>query len=249
MKKITALLFLCIITLNSFAGKQDIGGQYFIVGARGTFNSTWLYNKNQFNDKGIKYKPSWGGSGGIMFGLHYIRWGSVNVEALYSSFSQKLSSGIDTIAWTSRTNLAYWEFPVLLHFDYNNEKFKYIEAGIKFSSMYSASVQPALPNYDIKKNFEKQNISAVFGWGAAFIGQGGMLINLGIRLTYGLSDIITNAGGKGKDYLPLADGMNAQPKPYTPTNIATIGFHLSIDYDLGWFLYSGCHRKYKFFLF
>jgi len=244
-----------VIVSNLFSQGKSIGDQYIIVGARGAVNSTWLLNQNQLHDKGIKYKATWGGTGGIMLGFHYTEWGSVNVEALYSTFNQKLSSGIDSMKWTSSTKLAYLEFPILLHFDTKN--FKYVEGGIKISSLLSASgtynsSQTSLLNYsgkDIKNNFESSNLSLVFGWGGAIWGSGGLLIHGGIRFTYGLSDILTTYGGKGSDYMPLADGVSAKPKPYAKTNTASVGFIISADYDLGWFMSNSCNRKYKFFLF
>lgn len=252
MKSFSLIIFFTITSLQLFA-QQSIGNQYIVVGARGTFNSTWLLNQNQLNDKGIKYNASWGGSGGAMLGFHYTEWGSVNVEALYTTMNQKLSSNIDSIGWTSKTNLTYLEFPILFHFD--TKSWKYVEAGIKISTLLSAqgsyaSSKNSLLNYsdrDIKNNFEKPNFAIVFGWGSAIWGTGGLLIHAGFRLTYGLSDIVSTAGGKGNDYLPF-DGSKIL-KAYTKTNTATIGFHISMDYDLGWIMSNSCKRKYKFFLF
>lgn len=252
MKKGFPIIFFGLIASIAIAQQKSIGGQWIEVGARGTINSTWLYNSNEWNDKGVKYKPTWGGSGGIMLGFHYTSWGSINVEALYSTFNQKLMSGIDSIKWTNSTKLSYLEFPILLHFD--TKSFRYFETGIKISSLLSAqeSENSSLLNYsnkDVKDNFQKSNLSLVLGWGGAIWGSGGLLIHGGFRLTYGLSDIISSAGGKGNDYYPLAEGIKAKSEPYTKTNTVSIGFNVSLDYDLGWFMSNSCNRKYKFFLF
>ena len=254
MKKLFALIFIATISSNSFAQMKSINNQWLVVGARGTVNSTWLYNANQWNDKGIKYKPSWGGSGGIMLGFHYMSWGAINVEALYSTFNQKMSSGIDSIKWTGERKLTYLEFPILARFDFKS--YKYLEAGVKISSLLSAqgsynSTANPLLNYsdkDVKSNFQKSNLSLVFGWGGAIWGTGGLMIHGGFRFTYGLSDIVSSDGGRGDAYHPLSDAT-AQPKSYAKTNTASIGFHISLDYDLGWFMSNSCNRKYKFFLF
>jgi hypothetical protein len=251
MKKVFPLIFFGLIASIAIAQPRSIGGQWIEVGARGTVNSTWLYNQNEWNDKGVKYKPSWGGSGGIMLGFHYATWGSINVEALYSTFNQKLTSGIDSIKWSNTTKLAYLEFPILLHFD--TRKFSYYEAGIKFSSLLSAqgSENSSLVNYsnkDVKDNFQKSNLALVVGLGGPIWGSGGLLIHGGIRFTYGLSDI-TGSSGQGVPYFPLADGAKAKQEPYAKTNTVSLGFNISLDYDLGWFLSNSCNRKYKFFLF
>src|ERR1035437_7267977 len=111
MKNIFVLIFFGLIASTMIAQKQSIGNQWIVVGARGTVNSTWLYNSNQWNDKGLKYKPTWGVSGAIMLGFHYMHWGSVNVKALYSTLNQKMSSNIDSVKWANATKLSYLEFP------------------------------------------------------------------------------------------------------------------------------------------
>ena len=117
------------------------------------------------------------------------------------------------------------------------------------SALLAAAIAGAMSINKGKNNFEKSNLALVFGWGGAMWGDGGGLVNLGIRLTYGLSDIISIAGGKRQDYYAFSDGITATPKSYKPTNTATIGFHLTYDFDLGWWLHDSCKRKYKFFLF
>lgn len=260
MKKTALLLLSALFVIPAFSSgsllyRKKGGDQWIIIGARGTFNSTWLLSKNQLNDKGIKYQPSFGGSGGIMLGFHYSEWGAIEVEALYSLYNQKLASKVDSMNWSSKASLAYLEFPILLHFDTQN--FKYIEAGIKISSLssakgtfdFSSSSTLSYSNKDIKENYEKSNLAVVFGWGSGVWGNGGLLVNLGIRLSYGLSDIVSTVGGKGKDYYAWGDGLNAKAKPYTKTNTATIGLHMNIDFDLGWFMTSNCKRSHKFVLF
>ncbi|MBI3501070.1 MAG: outer membrane beta-barrel protein [Bacteroidetes bacterium] len=250
---LSCLIFISIAVLSAaeaFSQSHQIN-QWVVVGARGSFNSTWLLNQNELHDKGIKYQASWGWSGGIMVGAHYSQWGAVYIEGLYSALSQKLSSNIDSVKWNSRTDLAYYEFPVLLHFI--PKDFKYIEAGVKISALANAKSSYSSDAFNFsgssRDNFEKTNFALVLGWGGSLWGDGGGLLDLGIRLTYGLSDITSNAGGRGKDYYPLADGISAKPKSYLPTNTATIGFHLTYDFDMGWWFHDTCKRKYKFFMF
>lgn len=258
MKKALTLILAVALALPSFSRTSRFphrkgGDQWIIIGARGTFNSTWLLNKNWFNDKGLKYQASFGGGGGIMLGFHFSEWGAIEVEGLYSIMNQKLASNIDSVNWNSKTNLTYLEFPILLHFD--TENFKYIEVGVKIGmlsgaqSTYNNSKYSAF-NYadkNTKDNYESTNLALVFGWGSGVWGNGGLLINLGIRLSYGLSDIVSTTGGKGKDYFP-SDGSGVRAA-YAPTNTATVGIHMNMDFDLGWFVTSSCKRNHKFVLF
>ena len=73
MKKLCALFITACIAVNCFAyeftytlprkGRSD---KWLTAGLRGTFNNTWLLNKNQQNDDRMKFVPSWGYAGGIM---------------------------------------------------------------------------------------------------------------------------------------------------------------------------------------
>lgn len=251
MKRWLAFILLFSTIASVFAQRQ-IDNQWVMIGARGSFNSTWLLNKNQLNDKGIKYKPSWGWSAGAMAGFHFSKWGALYLEGLYSTLSQKITSSTDSIKWSGRTDLAYYEVPVLLYIV--PREFKYIEVGIKLSALADAkeTYSSSLVNYsrqDAKNKFERSNFSFVFGWGGAIWGDQGGILDLGVRITYGLTDIVSSAGGKGFDYYQRSDGINAKPKPYSPTSTATIGFHLKYDFDLGWLMKDTCSRKYRFFLF
>jgi hypothetical protein len=198
----------------------------------------------------MKLKPSFGGGGGIMLGIHLSEVVAIEPECVYQIINQKYASKVDSNAWTSKKSLGYLEFPILLRFDF--ESFKYLELGVKFSTLKSATDSydygslgsGTVPN-DIN-NYSKPNTSLIFGWGTGLWGNGGLMINFGIRATYGLSDIISDLGGKGLNYHP-SDG-SAQTT-YQKTNTATIGFHFNIDFDLGWFMSSSCGRSHKFVLF
>lgn len=254
MKRLSLLFLFCTTTLLSFAfgplTKKGENNQWVILGLRATANSTWLYNQNQFNDKGIRYQASWGWSGGAMLGLHYTSWGAICVEGLYSTIAQKQKSGIDSIPWSSRRDLSYLELPVLLHFV--PKEFSYIEVGVKLATLKKATGTYSSPDLNFSKqnamgDFEASNTSIVFGWGNALWGDGGGLVTMGIRLTYGITDLV--AAGRGNNYYALQDGQEAAAKSYKSTNSATIGFHFTYDFDMGWFMYNDCKRKYKFFLF
>ncbi|MBL7891281.1 MAG: PorT family protein [Bacteroidia bacterium] len=234
-----------------FAGNSN---KWFTIGARGTVTGPFLINSNEYKDNGLKHNFAIGGSGGAMIGFHFNDWGSINVEGLYSIYSRKLKSAVDSLPWTSSTTLTYLEFPILFRAEWN---FKYIEGGVLFGQLIGANGSYANEKYpkldydvkDIKENLNPSNTAIVFGWGTNLMGDGGLMLSLGIRLTYGLTDIVSDLGGKGKSYYPLADGTAATAQSYKPTNTATVGIHLSLDFDLGYIVSSSCGRKHKFALF
>ena len=264
MKKLSALFITAIFTLNCFAydytftlpGRKE--NQHWITaGVRGTFNSTWLLDKNMQHDKGLKYVPSWGYAGGIMLGFHMNEIVAIDVEGMYAVYSQRYKDGEkDSLHWTARTDLKHIEIPILLRFDFEN--YKYLEFGVRIGILNKASQSYTPENFPTITNegkdpltgdsyFEKKNMGLVFGWGGGIWGNGGLLLSGGLRFTYGLSDIISDAGGKGTQYHPMDTSTAIQD--YTPTHTATIGFHLIADFDIGWFITSSCGRNHKFMMF
>ena len=257
MSKLLSISIAALLSLPGFSGEFSLlppapkkgGQQWIVIGLRGSINNTWLMNSNVMNDKGIKMKPSFGGGGGIMLGIHLSELIAIEPECVFTLINQKYASKIDSSAWTSKTSLAYLEFPILLRFDF--ETFKYLELGVKFASLKTAKddFSSSTFNYsatDDIKNYEKGNTSLIFGWGTGLWGNGGLMVNFGIRATYGLSDIVSLAGGKDDPYWSYGE---TAAKGYKPTNTATIGFQFNVDFDLGWFMSSSCGRSHKFVLF
>lgn len=252
MKSRLLIITLVFVSLQTFAGSKGGENMWFTIGARGTVNGPFLINKNEYHDKGIKHNFAIGGAGGAMIGFHFNEWGSINVEGLYSYYSRKLISGVDSMKWNHSTGLTYLEIPILFRAEWN---FKYVEGGVLIGSLLGATASYSNDKYpagnydgkDIKDNFSKSNTALVFGWGTNMMGDGGLMLSLGVRMTYGIADIVSDLGGKGKPYSP-ADGSATKPG-YLPTNTATVGIHLSLDFDLGYFVSSNCGRKHKFSLF
>ncbi|MGQ0829221.1 MAG: outer membrane beta-barrel protein [Bacteroidota bacterium] len=234
-------------------GKNKKNEQWVTVGARGTVNSTWLLNSNLLKDRGVAYQVSWGYDGGIMVGYHFTTLAALNIEATYASYSQKLESAVDSNKWNNKSTLTYLEFPILLHFDFEN--FNHLEFGVKLAMLQTAKgsytgEKTPLGNYsnqNIIPNYSKNNTAIVLGWGSGIWGEGGFLLSAGIRLSYGLADIISAVGGKGQEYLTYSSPQ--QKQSYKKTNTATIGIHLNLDFDLGQVFSSNCGRSSKFFLF
>ncbi|MCC6691225.1 MAG: outer membrane beta-barrel protein [Bacteroidia bacterium] len=257
MKTNYLIIALVASSLTLFAGgKKGADNKWFTIGVRGTAAAPFLINSNEYKDSGIKHNFAFGGGGGAMLGFHFNDWGSINVECLYTYYSRKVKSAIDSLAWTSSTALTYLEIPILFRAEWN---FKYVEGGIMFGSLMGATNSytndkfPKLnyDNKDIKDDVMKKNTAIVFGWGTNLMGSGGLMLSFGVRMAYGLSDIISDLGGKGKNYTPYSDIGKTKPASlaYAPTNLAYVGLHLSLDFDLGYFVSSNCGRKHEFQLF
>jgi hypothetical protein len=253
MKAKQLIIVFTVLSLHLLAGQKGGDNKWFTIGLRGTAAAPFLINSNEYKDKGIKHGFAFGGGGGAMLGFHFNDWGSINVEGLYTMYSNNLTRGtVDSLKGNSSTKLAYLEIPILFRGEWN---FKYVEGGVVIGSLLGATAsQSGYKNsklngdVDAKDFVNKGNTSLLFGWGTNMMGSGGLMFSVGIRMCYGLSDIVSDLGGKGKPYTTLAD-PKAATQGYTPTNTAYVGIHLSLDFDLGYFVSSSCGRKHEFQLF
>ncbi len=247
---VAVLSFMPFLTM---AGKNET---WIDCGLRGAFNSTWLINTNVINDKYLKYDFSFGYSAGGKIGLNFSEYIATGVEVLYSSYSQKYTGALTGLNFTKEINYQAIDVPVL--FKYTND-FSYLEVGPQFSFLqhaqlkYNGTVDPALnATEDLINDLNLTNIGLSFGWGSILWATGGLSISTGLRLNYFFTDLLNEQGGKGQSYpYPLLAGYPATEagKPYKSTHAASVGFMISLDYDLGYIVSSSCKRSRKFIFF
>lgn len=258
----TIKTFICtaltIAYVNMYAGKDE---QWIDLGLRFAPASTWMLNGNMLQDKNITYIPSFGYFGGAKLGFNFSEVVAINIEGIYDKFSQRFRSRMDSISWDMKTQLTYIDIPVLLRF---TSGWNYYEVGVNLQSLKSvkgtfASNQTVSKVYDEFTSpsidrFNKSNVSIILGWGSAIWGVGGMVISTGIRLSYGLTDVIGD-NYRGQNYPnPQYPGYKPDPvapngMPYKKTKNLSAAFMFSMDYDLGFFMSSSCRRTHAFILF
>jgi len=266
MKKIITIILLLSITgayALSPTKKRRGNEQWLDMGLRGNIGAMGLLNQNAISDSRLKYQFPLGYSGGAKLGYNYNNV-SLCVEGLYTSFNQKikgkteLDSGV-TYQFQKQFQLTYIDMPILIRIK-NEEKWKYFEFGVKVGFLKSAkSILTSSENpsgnegsFDIKSTLPSNNIAAVIGWGSDLLGTKGMLISMGLRLSYGFTDLMAANKGTNQNFpFPLYNGdlSNTSKTAYKMTNIVSVGIQLNIEYDLGTFMSSSCKRSHKFVLF
>lgn len=249
--------FLLILILYLFSTPSlSFAQQWFDVGVKGSYNSTWLFNKNILYDQLVSYKPSFGYNGGVKIGYNFNENVELTLDFIYTAFNQTITDNIENTDWKKQTNLIFYDIPLL--FRYNKEG-SYTEAGFQYSSLHSAkeslvsTPSDVMIDYsysDTKKNFSPNNWAFVFGVGSYLGGTQNATFMLGFRFAYTLNDILSDAGGKGKSYpYPEYPGFYGKTTSYKATNALSGGVILEINYDLGYFVSSKCTRAREFLFF
>ena len=113
----------------------------------------------------------------------------------------------------------------------------YVELGpqIGFVSSANYSYSDSTSNYsgDVKSSFEKINLAVVIGIGTHQFGLERFALTHGLRLTYGLGDIVVSNNGGGEGY-PIQDQAgNTSTLPYNnPIRAISFGYIMAITFKI-----------------
>jgi hypothetical protein len=246
---------LVVFILLSFDSTSK--AQWFDLGVKGAFNSTWLLNNNYINDKYVHYEFSTGFNAGIKAGINFNDKRGITIDILFNNSKQQYSSdGLVNRSWKREINMNFIDIPLLYR---NSTEGSYMEIGPQFSFPISATESFAntpsqsgdYSNVNTINHYNKTAISGVFGFGSNIADMGeNCMITLGLRGVYNFTDLLSDAGGKGKEYNAITPaGTPLDTKSYKATNYLYVGLVMEISYDLGYLVHAKCRRKSKFILF
>ena len=223
MKKII-LSALLLTSLNLYSQISIEGG------VKGSYNSTWLFNKN-ISDQGTEqdYAAGWGSNYGLGAAVYFGPIG-LGVEFLRGTHTGGFA-GYFAGKYSSNVKLNVNQIPLLLKLKSKNGA--YIELGAQVNSISKATYTFDYTDSDIfdgtndeTSNYSKSFTSAVLGFGANVKLSKAIPLGLhaGIRLQYGFSD------AKGVDAL----GFNLDNKivypTYEKTNAVSGGLMIGLNY-------------------
>ncbi|MCF8408636.1 MAG: PorT family protein [Crocinitomicaceae bacterium] len=231
MKKI--ILSVLLFTAVNLTAQISIDG-----GVKGSYNSTWLFNKN-ISDQGAEqdYDMAWGSNvgigaavyyGPIGFGVEFLRGTHTGGYAGDFGLAGFLASG----KYTSNVKLNVTQIPLLLKL--KSKGGAYIELGAQVNSISKAIYNRDFADNDlfdatdntVTSEYAKSFTSAVLGFGAnvRFVKAIPLSLNVGLRLQYGLTD------AKGVD----AMGVSLENTVFYPTrqntNAASGGIMIGLNY-------------------
>jgi hypothetical protein len=231
MKKIilSALLF----TAVNLTAQISIDG-----GVKGSYNSTWLFNKN-ISDQGAEqdYDMAWGSNvgigaavyyGPIGFGVEFLRGTHTGGYAGDFGLAGFLASG----KYTSNVKLNVSQIPLLLKL--KSKGGAYIELGAQVNSISKAIYNRDFADNDlfndtdntVTSEYAKSFTSAVLGFGAnvRFVKAIPLSLNVGLRLQYGLTD------AKGVDAMGVSLENTVVYPTRQNTNAVSGGIMIGLNY-------------------
>ncbi len=237
----SALIFM--ISLNSFSQA------WLDCGLKGGYGITNLINRSVWRESKIEPLIStghaYGGKLGLNFNINY----QVTLDFIAKSSNQRYLFEPTQIIEKWEKNVNYTSFEIPLLFRHNSNNGSFLEIGPQISFLTGATETVASNSYNRKDYFESANIGAVFGFGSFILGGDNAYLVFGLRIHYGLQDLLSNAGGKNStNYFPINNGeMNVYESgfefdSYQPTNPISGLVYLEFNYDLAYLVRSSCKR-------
>ena len=224
MKKIilTALLF----TAVNLTAQISIDG-----GVKGSYNSTWLFNKN-ISDQGTSqdYALGWGYNFG---GGATVYYGPIGFGVEFLTGSHTGGYAGDFLGkYTSNVKLNVTQIPLLLKL--KSENGAYLELGAQVNSISKATYNRDFTDNDlfdatdniVTSDYAKSFTSAVLGFGAnvRLVKAIPLSLNVGLRLQYGFTD------AKGVDALGTSLENTVIYPTRQNTNAVSGGIMIGLNY-------------------
>lgn len=246
MKKLIVSLILISILASVHSYAQRKTPPWFNLAIRGGYGNSILINNNILDDSNIDIdylSPSYLFAGRI--GINFEQGFSIVVEVMSSSFGQNydiLSANND---YTKKLNVE--SFDKLLILRAQGETGGYFEVGPKFSEITGVTETNNIytPTNNTIENFSKTHFSLVLGIGGGIVYYQNFDINMGIRISYAITNIMAEG-----DY-PINDGEydTSGYSSYSTTNPLTAQIILEFNWHIGYFTTAKCSGKTKFLLF
>ncbi len=237
MKKILLVILVILIVNTVFAQRTHHKSNnkstketptWFFLDLQGGFGVDEYFNTNINNDQNVEISYvnptySYAGKFGVNFSFGVGLAFEMGIANYSQSYDIKSLTGGSTFTHTSAVSAL--EKTILLR---HSTLGSYIEAGPQFLSIKSG---------DYYKNFT----NIVLGFGGPLVYKNSFDINLGLRLTYSLSDVMNNnyPDNAGLKYPAIYSS-------YTPTSILSAQLTLGFNWHIGYFSQAKCDKHIEF---
>jgi hypothetical protein len=196
MKKRYLLLFAAaVLAAPAFAQNLEIG-------LKGSYKSTWLFNKN-ISDRGdiADYAAGWGYNYGLGLTFYFNPKIGLGLDGLFNLHSGNYAGTYDNnVTYTSDVKINSVELPLLLKL--RSATGAFLEIGPQFGmlsgarydyfSSYTDSSGASInadTSYNVTSRYASTNISAVLGFGININLVSRLALKTGMRFEYGLTDL------------------------------------------------------------
>jgi hypothetical protein len=243
MKKILLIAAACLLAFNfSFGQRRGQTIKWFSLAAKAGVGNSLFINSKLMSDPNVNLNyfslsQSYGGRFTFTYG-DYVGFGT---DVLYSTYTQDYS--IKTDAESYDKTLSLQSLDIAPFFRYTAATGVYVELGVKISNVKSVSVSNSNNSLtffdrDFGSYYETKFNSAMFGLGLAIFRTDRIDVNLGIRGSYSLTDVLPD-----RTFNIVADGV------YVPdyimdktTNPLAVQAILEVNYYFAFWGDASCNR-------
>ncbi len=248
MKNVLILFFSLLIT-TGYAQRHRGNGEikWLNISAKAGYGGTMLFNSDVSSDGNVTQaflSPSYEFGG--RFAIGYGDFVSLGVEVLSAGFGQTYSINPPNEQGYDKTQ-KFTSFDILPTLRYTSPYGFYFEAGPKFSTLKTATVENSVDGsftdenlpQDYMLNFSEKFTSVVAGLGMAVHNGDRLQVNLGLRASYALG----NFTEENPDYYVLNDGVYIPEGSHTAnTSPFTLKLMLEVNYIFGFWGNASCGR-------
>ncbi len=244
MQKFVYILFfgLSVCSLNA----QKVYA-WMDAGVKVGYGLTGMLNGNLFDDKNYEHHLTTGTTFGAKIGLFIGLYDGITVDFMISDNNQKFDFNRDGKNFIHDINWKNYDLAVLYRMQKDGI---YIEIGpqISFINKVNENNTYNTPQEkDVKSFYSKNYISGVFGIGGYVFNYESFTTMLGLRIGYGITDMI-NADGKTANY-PNPQAAAQPYSSYKSSNAAWVQLNLEFNFALGYYGRSACSKRSTFFKF
>lgn len=223
-----------IALLFVVGGKAQI---WLELGPKASFGPSGYYNSTLANDEQHDYSLNLAYSYGLTMGLNIGDHHGLNFEGLTGTYFQDLTFRPNT--GTSLRNSLEWEvYDLYALYRYYPESGMYLELGPKYTIISEISQTSGIEPVPVEGQYEDNYLSGVLGLGAFLSGSESLVFKAGLRVEYGLTDIVS-ADGMKNGYPSINSTLTDQGDT-TPFRVS---FGLELSFGVGGIAKGACGRR------
>ena len=225
---------LYIVLLTLFLSPLIYSQTWFEAGFRGGPTTTFLTNKNLFDDTGYDhvFTPSYFYAGKI--GINFGEENGVAINIGGSQVHQRFVNNYEERIFNQRSFKANtFDVGILYH---RTKASGYFEAGPKISMINSGQTEDDnTHSIDVKNQLKSTMVGMDLGFGSYVIGSERLALITGFRLSYGFSPLMDNE--------MVVAPHNANYDNSRGVHVFALMFSAEINYSLGYLVRASCGKR------